>query len=310
MVIAMTLGSGTGAPHAFQGVEELGRRVFIKRLTMGCAGMTTVAAFGQAVKKDSGVPVKMPVLFVGHGSPMNAVEGNEFSRAWAALGAELPRPQAILCISAHWETDGTRVTAMPKPKTIHDFGGFPPELYKKQYPADGAPEWARITRETIHSTRVEPDMSWGLDHGTWAVLCRMYPAADVPVFQLSLDRALPPRDHYLIGSELASLRERGVLIVGSGNMVHNLGLMEWTDKPFDWAVEFDATLKNLIVKHDHEALIRYDRLGPKAELAIPTNEHYLPMLYTLALRGRDEKLAFFTEKVMLGSISMRGFRIG
>ena len=272
--------------------------------------MTTLAIFGKALKMDSVSMAKMPVLFAGHGSPMNAVEDNEFSRAWAALGTTLPHPRAILCVSAHWETDGIRVTAMPKPKTIHDFGGFPPDLYKKQYPADGSPEWAQTTRATIRSISVERDLSWGLDHGTWAVLCRMFPAADVPVFQLSLDRTLPPERHYAIGRELAPLRERGLLIVGSGNMVHNLGMMEWTDKPFDWAAEFDATLKNLIVKHDHETLIRYDRLGSKAALAIPTNEHYLPMLYTLALQGKDEALAFFTEKVVLGSVSMRGFKIG
>ncbi len=262
------------------------------------------------MKTDPATTPKMPVLFVGHGSPMNALEDNEFSRAWAGLGAALPQPRAILCVSAHWETDGTRVTAMPKPKTIHDFWGFPPDLYKKLYPAPGSPEWAKTTRGTIRSTTVEPDMSWGLDHGTWSVLCRMFPAADVPVFQLSLDRKLPPRRHYEIGRELAPLREQGLLIVGSGNLVHNLGMMEWTDKAFDWAAEFDSKVAALIGKHDHDALIRYEALGPGAALAIPTNEHYLPMLYALALQGKDEPLDFFTEKVVLGSISMRGFRIG
>jgi len=250
------------------------------------------------------------VLFVGHGSPTNAIEDNEFSRGWATVAAALPRPAAILCVSAHWETEGTKVTAMPKPRTIHDFSGFPAELYQKQYPAAGSPEWAKSTRDTIHSTRVQADMDWGLDHGTWSVLCRMFPAADVPVFQLSLDRTQPARRHYEIGRELAPLRERGLLIVGSGNLVHNLGMMEWTDKPFDWASEFDTKVKGLIVKRDHDALIRYEGLGPSAALAIPTNEHYLPMLYALALQEKAESLAFFTEKVVLGSISMRGFRIG
>jgi len=291
-------------------LDLLDRRSFLKCLTLGWLGMTTIATFGQMLKKDSSTTTKMPVLFAGHGSPMNAIEDNEFSRTWTALGSELPRPLAILCISAHWETNGTRVTAMPKPKTIHDFRGFPPELYKKQYPADGSPEWAQITRETLRSISTEPDMNWGLDHGTWSVLCRMFPAADIPVFQLSLDRTLPPQRHYEIGRALDALRERGLLIIGSGNMVHNLGMMEWTDKPFDWTTGFDAKLKDLIVKHDHEALIHYDRLGSEATLAIPTNEHYLPMLYTLALQGKNEALTFFTEKVVLGSISMRGFRIG
>lgn len=273
--------------------------------------MTMAATtLGEALKSGSGAPSKMPVLFAGHGSPMNAIEDNEFSRAWAAVAAALPRPRAILCVSAHWETDGTRVTAMPKPRTIHDFWGFPPELYQKQYPAAGSSADAQLTRDTVRSVRVEPDMSWGLDHGTWAVLCRMFPAADVPVFQLSLDRGLAPQRHYEIGRELAPLRERGLLVVGSGNMVHNLGMMEWTDKPFDWAAAFDAKLKSLIMQHDHEALIRYDRLGSAAALAIPTNEHYLPMLYALALQGKAEPLSFFAEKVTLGSISMRGFRIG
>ncbi len=272
--------------------------------------MTTLRTFGEVLKGAAVKTAKMPVIFVGHGSPMNALEDNEFSSKWAKLGLELPRPLAILCISAHWQTDGTRVTAMPKPKTIHDFSGFPPELNQKHYPADGSPEWAKITREAIHSTRVEPDLNWGLDHGTWSVLCRMYPAADIPVFQLSLNRALSPQRHYEVGRELAALREKGLLIVGSGNMVHNLGLMEWTDKPFDWAVEFDAKVKGLIDHRDHEALIDYERLGPGAKLAIPTNEHYLPMLYTLGLQGKDEALTFFAEKVVLGSISMRGFKIG
>lgn len=272
--------------------------------------MTAVAALEDAVAADPGQPPRMPVLFAGHGSPMNAIEDNDFSHAWAAVGAAVPRPRAILCVSAHWETDGTQVTAMPKPRTIHDFRGFPDELNRKQYPAPGSPDFAQAARETIRSTPVKADMSWGLDHGAWSVLCRMFPGADVPVFQLSLDRGLSPQRHYEVGRELAPLRERGVLIVGSGNMVHNLGLMEWTDKPFDWAAEFDGKMKKLILARDHEALIRYDRLGPEARLAVPTNEHYLPMLYAVALQGKDEALSFFTERVTLGSISMRGFKIG
>ena len=272
--------------------------------------MTASSALGGAGDNGGRTAGKMPVLFVGHGSPSNAIDDNDFSRAWAAIGRDLPRPRAILCVSAHWETDGARVTAMPKPRTIHDFWGFPKELYEKEYPAPGSPEWAETTRQTTRKTRVTADLDWGLDHGTWAVLCRMYPAADVPVVQLSLDRAQPPSQHYALGRELAPLRDQGVLIIGSGNLVHNLGLMEWTDRPFDWAMEFDATVRNLILKRDHESLIHYERLGRAAELSIPTNEHYLPLLYALALQGRDESLSFFAEKVTLGSVSMRGVRIG
>jgi len=297
-------------PSFINAVGLQDRRQFLRNLIWGCIGMTTLKTFGQALNTTPGTTTRMPVIFAGHGSPMNAIEDNEFSHAWAALGRDLPRPQAILCISAHWETNGSWVTAMPKPRTIHDFWGFPAALYKKDYPAAGSSEWAHTTIETIHSTKVEPDTNWGLDHGTWSVLCRMYPAADIPVFQLSLNRALSPKQHYEIGRELAPLRDKGLLIVGSGNMVHNLGMMEWTDKPFDWAIEFDAKLKELIDKRDHESLINYDHLGSQAALSIPTNEHYLPMLYTLALQGKDEALTYFTDKVVLGSISMRGFRIG
>ena len=253
---------------------------------------------------------RMPVLFVGHGSPMNAVEDNEFSRAWADIARNLPKPKVILCVSAHWETDGSRVTAMAKPKTIHDFSGFPANLNGMEYPAPGSPDWAEKTRQTIRTVTVKADQNWGLDHGTWAVLCRMFPKADVPVFQLSLDYSLSAQGHYDIGRELAPLRDQGVLIVGSGNMVHNLRLMEWGDKPFDWATRFDEKLKKLIEDRDHKALIQYEKQGADAELAIPTNEHYLPLLYALALQSKDEKLSFFAEKVTLGSISMRGFRIG
>ena len=253
---------------------------------------------------------RMPVLFVGHGSPMNAIEDNEFSRAWLEIGKRLSRPKAILCVSAHWETDGTAVTAMPNPRTIHDFSGFPEELYQKQYPAPGAPEWAVATRKLVRKTDVVLDDAWGLDHGTWSVLCRMFPKADIPVFQLSLDFSKDAAYHYELARELDPLRNQGVLIVGSGNLVHNLRLMEWTDKPFDWAVSFDQTVKKLIEQRDHKALIHYKKLGREAELSIPTNEHYLPLLYVLALQGNDEPARFFSEKVTLGSISMRGVEIG
>lgn len=252
---------------------------------------------------------KMPVLFMGHGSPMNAIEDNEFSRAWAEVGRSLPKPHAILCVSAHWETNGTQVTAMDQPKTIHDFGGFPPELYAMQYPAPGSPDLARLTQETAHKTPVRFDQAWGLDHGTWSVLCRLFPNANVPVVQLSLDRTQAPEYHYALGKELRALRNKGVLIVGSGNIVHNLGVFTLQDSGFDWAIEFDETAKRLILSGDHDSLIHYQNLGKAARLAIPTNEHYLPLLYVLALQDKPEQIRFFADRVTLGSISMRSLWI-
>lgn len=252
---------------------------------------------------------KMPVLFVGHGSPMNAIEDNEFSKAWAQVGKTLPRPNAILCISAHWETAGTLVTGMEHPKTIHDFGGFPPELYAMQYAAPGSPDLARLAQETVQKTRVRLDQSWGLDHGTWSVLCRMFPQADIPVIQLSLDRTQAPDFHYLLGKELHALRHKGVLIVGSGNIVHNLRVITFQPKAYDWAIEFDETVKHLIVSGDHDSIRNYQQLGQAARLAVPTNEHYLPLLYILALQDSQEQVHFFADRVTLGSISMRSLLI-
>lgn len=254
--------------------------------------------------------IKIPVLFIGHGNPINAIEDNEFGRAWGAIAATLPRPKAILCISAHWETNGTRVTAMPQPRTIHDFYGFPQALFDLHYPAPGDPELARLTRQQVHSTEIYPDLDWGLDHGAWSVLCRMYPEAKIPVVQLSLDRTQAPRFHYELGRELKRLRDQGVLIIGSGNLVHNLKLLAWQEMAFDWALEFDEKLKQLILANDHDAIVDYSQWGRLAQLAIPTNEHFLPLLYVLALQEPDDELAFFTEKVTLGSISMRSLRIG
>lgn len=259
--------------------------------------------------RDSITP-KMPALFIGHGTPMNAIDTNQFSRTWKSLGRTLPKPRAILCISAHWETHGTRVTIMKYPETLHDFSDFPLELYQKRYPAPGAPEFAEITRKLIHKTHVEPNLEWGLDHGAWSVLCQMYPWADIPVFELSLDRSKPPRYHYELGRELAPLRDQGVLIIGSGNMVHNLNAIESAGQIHNWASDFDETLKEMILKHNHDALIRYEHLGPEVHLAIPSNEHYLPLLYILALQGQNEPLQFFNEAITHGSISMRSLQIG
>ena len=257
-----------------------------------------------------GPGMTMPVMFVGHGSPTNAIEDNVFSRAWAEMGRALPRPEAILCISAHWETVGTCVTAMDRPRTIHDFQGFPQALFDMRYPAPGAPGLARRVQELVHSTEVKIDLDWGLDHGTWSVLSRMYPGAEIPVVQLSLDRTREPRFHYELGKELNVLRQEGVLILGSGNIVHNLRSVVWEDTAYDWAVEFDETLKRLMLAGDHDAIIDYSGLGPAARLSVPTNEHYLPLLYALGAQGRGDTLQFFADRVTLGSMSMRSVRMG
>lgn len=255
---------------------------------------------------------KMPVLFLGHGSPMNAIEDTEFSRGWKNAGQSLPKPNAIICISAHWETKGTYVTAMEKPKTIHDFGGFPQELFDVQYPAPGSPSLAKETRETITKTEVGLDQQWGLDHGTWSVVKHLYPKADVPVIQLSLDYTKGPQYHYELAKELAALRKKGVLIIGSGNIVHNLGIIDWQnqDQGFDWAIEANTTIKNLIMKGDYAPLINYASMGKAFQLSIPTPEHYLPMLYTLGLKDEKDSISFFNDKTIMGSISMTSLVFG
>ena len=253
---------------------------------------------------------KMPVLFVGHGSPMNALEDNGFSRTWRTLGTILPRPRVILCISAHWQTLGPHVTAMDAPPTIHDFGGFPQALFDMRYPAPGAPEWAaRITQLDV-SHSIVFDHEWGLDHGSWSILCHMYPAADIPVLQLSLDINKTPAEHYQFAKVLAPLRDQGVLIVGSGNIVHNLRQVIWRDEAYDWAIELDQLVAQRITAGDHAALIDYSHLHPGMLLAVPTVEHYLPLLYILALQESTDPVGFFNEAVTLGSMSMRGVKIG
>lgn len=258
----------------------------------------------------AGSEARMPALFVGHGSPLNAIEDNEFTRSWAEVAESLPRPRAILCVSAHWETAGTRVTAMDWPGTIHDFGGFPRQLFEVQYPAPGSPELARLVQETVYEVPVQLDFDWGMDHGAWSVLCRMFPNADFRVIQLSLDRTKEPAFHYEMGRQLRWLRRKGVLIVGSGNMVHNLRMVAWQDVAYDWAREFDEKLERLILSRDHDALINYQNMGETARLAVPTNEHFLPLLYVLGLQDDEDDIGFFAGKVTLGSISMRSVRIG
>jgi Uncharacterized conserved protein len=253
---------------------------------------------------------RMPVLFVGHGSPMNAIEDNEYSRTWSQIGQKLPRPQAILCISAHWETPAPQLTGMPHPKTIHDFYGFPRELNEKQYPAPGSPQLVERVSQLLGTDRVSPDQRWGLDHGTWSVLARMYPQADIPVVQLSLAHSRDGQFHYDLGKLLAPLREEGILILGSGNVVHNLGMISFDGAPYPWAVEFDQKVKDCIEKNDHTPLIHFQEQGRAAALAINSAEHYLPLLYILSLQQPGEKASFYCESVNMGSLSMRCVQFG
>lgn len=273
---------------------------------------------GKTTKNSADKSNRMPAVFVGHGSPLNASEDNEFSKRWQQLGKSLPRPKAVLCISAHWETWGTLVTAMEEPRTIHDFGGFPAELFQVEYPVHGSPWLAGQVRSSITVAQVGFDLDWGLDHGCWSVLKRMYPEADVPVVQISLDYTLSPREHYAIGRELAGLRDKGILIVGSGNMVHNLGLVETKagrrdfNKPFgfDWAIQANALFKELIDEDRHAELADYQALGEAARLAVPTPEHFLPLLYVLAVKEKDEKITYFNDRPLAGSLTMTSFTFG
>jgi 4,5-DOPA dioxygenase extradiol len=251
---------------------------------------------------------EMPVLFIGHGNPMNAIEENPFSLAWRELGKSLPRPDAILCISAHWLTRGkTLLTAMEKPKTIHDFGNFPQELFEVQYPAPGCPELASYIRENIKTVDIGLDHTeWGLDHGAWSVLIQMYPEADIPVVQLSIDYHQPAYYHYQLGQQLAFLRKKGVLILASGNIVHNLRVADFRDLPaYDWCEAFDIKVRDLITEGNYEALINYEQLGKEALLSIPTPDHYYPLMYVLPLRENDDKLTFPVVGLTFRSGSMR-----
>lgn len=257
----------------------------------------------------------MPVLFVGHGTPMNAIDDNEFSREWKMLGGRLPHPEAILCISAHWMADASLVTAEEHPKTIHDFGGFPRELYAQQYPAQGSPKLASLIAERLDIIGTASD--WGLDHGTWSVMKHMYPLADIPVVQLSIDYSKTMREHYELGRELRFLRRMGVLIIGSGNMVHNLMMMRYgadgdlnAEDAYDWAAEMNGVLKEKILSGDHRAVIDYRSLTANARLGVPTEEHYIPLVYSLGLQGGDDKIELFNDKIVGSSISMTSLVIG
>jgi 4,5-DOPA dioxygenase extradiol len=258
---------------------------------------------------------RMPVLFLGHGSPMNAIEENEFVRGFRKQGESLEKPNAILVISAHWETRGTQVTAMDNPRIIYDFGGFPKELYEVKYPAPGHPELAREISSLVQpKDTVTLDERWGLDHGSWSVVKHLFPNADVPVIQLSLDQRLSPQQHYDLAHQLIKLRDKGILIIGSGNMVHNLGLVAWNklyeDYAYDWAIEADHKMKTWIKNSDHQSLIDFKKQGKAFDLAIPTPEHYLPLLYTLALKDDNEDVVLFNDKPLGGSLTMTSMKFG
>ncbi|MBI3571875.1 MAG: 4,5-DOPA dioxygenase extradiol [Gammaproteobacteria bacterium] len=249
---------------------------------------------------------RMPVVFFGHGSPMNTLEHNQYTETWRRLGETVSKPKAILAISAHWYTHGTAVTAMEKPRTIHDFGGFPQELFEVQYPAPGDPRLAARVRDLLAPVEVTLDNSWGLDHGTWSVLVHTYPKADVPVVQLSIDSTKPARFHYALAQKLAPLRDEGVLIVGSGNVVHNLGRIQWTEgaKPFDWAMRFNDAVRGDLAAHEHGSLIDYATLGEDARLSVPTPDHYLPLLYVIAQQSENETISLPIDGIEFGSIGM------
>jgi 4,5-DOPA dioxygenase extradiol len=257
---------------------------------------------------------KMPVLFLGHGSPMNAIEENQFVTGFRNMAKTLPKPNAILCISAHWFTSGTKVTAMEMPRTIHDFGGFPKELFEVQYPAQGSPELATITQELLLPTAVELDEYWGLDHGAWSVIKHLYPDANVPVIQLSIDYTKSGQYHFELAQKLSVLRSKGILIIGSGNIVHNLRLVDFnnfdTDNyGYDWAIEAKESINNYLLDGNFQPLIDFEKQSKAFQLAIPTDEHYLPLIYTLGLKGKSEELSLFNDKLVAGSLSMTSVKI-
>lgn len=278
---------------------------------LSISSLNQLDAFAQELPRSE----RMPALFIGHGSPMNALEDNRFVQGFRSVAKTIPKPEAILCISAHWYTRGTMVTAMSQPKTIHDFGGFPQALHEFQYPAPGSPELAKATASLVPKTPVALDQSWGLDHGAWTVLTHLYPNADIPVVQMSLDRTQTPEFHFELGRQLDALRQRGILIVGSGNIVHNLRLvdfqnMERPNHGFDWAVEAQNFVNQQLADGDYERLIDYSKQGRAISLAVPTPDHYLPLLYVLGLQHKPDQLQLFNNELVAGSISMTSVRLG
>jgi 4,5-DOPA dioxygenase extradiol len=292
------------------------RKEFIKYLAFAPLTLTAMKIQNlKSITDTFSITEKMPVLFLGHGSPMNAIEENEFVAGFRNVSKFIPTPKAILCVSAHWETPGTFVTAMEMPPTIHDFGGFPQALFDVQYTAPGSPSLAKETKEIIKTTEVVLDEKWGLDHGAWSVIKHLYPKAEIPVIQLSLDYRKNANYHYELAKEISALWNKGVLIIGSGNMVHNLGRVDWerlneSDYAFDWAREADEKMKSFILNDDHNSLINFKSQGKAFDLAIPTPEHYLPLLYALALKDKKDEISLFNTKAVGGSLTMTSVKIG
>jgi 4,5-DOPA dioxygenase extradiol len=258
---------------------------------------------------------KMPILFLGHGNPMNAIEENQFVEGFRNVGKTIPKPNAILCISAHWLTKGTKVTAMDLPPTIHDFGGFPKALFDVQYPAPGSPELAKETQQILSPIPVELDDSWGLDHGAWSVIKHLYPNADIPVIQMSIDYNQSMQYHFDLANKLQSLREKGILIIGSGNIIHNLRMVDFAnmDKDnygYDWAIEVREKVNGFLLDGNYNPLIQYEKQSKAFQLAIPTPDHYIPLLYILGLQQKNEQLSLFNDKLVAGSLSMTSVKIG
>lgn len=273
--------------------------------------VTGISTFAKELSNEKTTGI-LPAVFIGHGSPMNALADNDFTKALKKAADGMERPKAILVISAHWLTNGSFVASTKLPETIYDFGGFPDALYKVKYPAPGSPDFAQMVKDEVHNVQIKLDHDMGLDHGAWTVLKHMYPAADIPVFELSIDYTKPASYHYNLALELAKLREKGLLIIGSGNIVHNLRRLNWDEanaKPFDWSLEFDTKVKSHLINHEHKPLIEYEKMGEAALLSVPTNDHYLPMIYAIALQQKKEEVKFIYESIDMGSISMRSFLI-
>lgn len=289
------------------------RSTFIQQLVLSALGMSYTSTVKKINQQLPTTGNRMPVLFVGHGSPMNAIEDNEFSQRWAKMGQEIPQPTAVICISAHWLTKGTYITAMEQPTTIHDFGGFPKALFDVQYPARGHPELANEVTQLSPTSKIQLDHEWGLDHGTWSVLKQMYPKANIPVLQLSIDYNRPAAYHFALAEELVSLRNKGALLIGSGNMVHNLSMVAWNkiNEPeygFDWAHEINTLFKQHISSRNFNPLLNYESLGAAAKLAIPTPDHYYPMIYSLGFIDSKDEISFFNDKAVGGSLTMTSFK--
>lgn len=289
----------------------MNRRTFIG---MGISAGTMIGInewlkFREVSKQED---VEMPILFVGHGSPMNALEDNIYSREWKRIAAQIPVPKAILCISAHWLTKGSFVTAMENPRTIHDFGGFPRELFEVEYPAPGQPSLAASTRQLLNEIELGLDYQWGFDHGSWSVTRQMYPEANIPMLQLSIDYNKPADYHYRLAKALAPLRRQGVLIIGSGNIIHNLGIMDFSMKAggYDWAIELNEQIRKNLEQRNHDYFVNYQNMGKAASLAIPTPDHFYPLLYILGLQNQQESQEIFNDSLIGGSISMTGLYIG